>query len=184
MPQPIAAVLLAAGRSSRFGGDKLAADCGGMAVLTRAAQALRAAAPGPRLAVLRHPAHAALLPEGFETAFCEGQQSDSLHRALDWAQSLRAPSPVPGLLIALADMPFVSPDLHHAVMARMTDLPACALGETPSPPAAFSAAWFPRLRALIGDRGAGALLTELPAAQYVPATMQELRDIDLPTDLP
>ena len=46
-PAPIAAVLLAAGRSSRFGSDKMAADCGGQPVLTRAALALRDAAPGP-----------------------------------------------------------------------------------------------------------------------------------------
>lgn len=179
-PPPIVAVLLAAGRSSRFGGDKLAADCGGMTVLTRAARALRAAAPGPCLAVLRHPAHAALLPDGFQTVFCDGQQSDSLRAALDWAQAAGAP----GLLIALADMPFVTPDLHRAVLARMTELPACAFAQAPMPPAAFPAVWFPRLQALTGDRGAGALLADLPPAQYAPARAAELHDIDRPSDLP
>ncbi len=177
-PPPIAAVLLGAGRSRRFGGDKLAADCAGLPVLTRAARALRAAAPGPCLAVLRHPDHAALLPEGFETALCAGQHSDSLRVAVHWAEGLGAP----GLLIALADMPFVTPDLHRAVIARLTDLPACAQG--PMPPAAFPAAWFARLAALGGDRGAGALLAGLPPAQYAPAPAPALRDIDHPADLP
>lgn len=178
-PHPVAAVLLAAGRSSRFGDDKLAADCGGVTVLGRAARALRAAAPGPCLAVLRHPAHAALLPDGFATTFCDGQQSDSLRAALDWAQAEGAP----GLLVALADMPLVTPDLHRAVLSRMTDLPACAHADTPMPPAAFPTAWFARLRALTGDRGAGALLADLPPAQYVRAATAELHDIDRPSDL-
>ena len=178
-PAPIAAVLLAAGRSSRFGSDKMAADCGGQPVLTRAALALRAAAPGPCLAVLRDLAQADLLPDGFDIALCQGQQSDSLRAALDWAEGLDAP----GLLIALADMPFVPPDLHRAVIAAMTDLPSCAYGATPMPPAAFPAVWFPRLRALIGDRGAGALLKALPATQYITAPEDALRDIDHPSDL-
>lgn len=177
-PLPFAAVLLAAGRSSRFGSDKLRADCGGQPVLTRAALALRAAAPGPCLAVLRDLAQADLLPDGFDIALCQGQQSDSLRVAADWAAS------APGLLIALADMPFVPPDLHRAVMAAMTDLPACAHGAAPLPPAAFPAAWFARLRDLTGDRGAGALLKGLPPAQYVIAPDDQLRDIDRPSDLP
>ena len=172
--------LLAAGRATRFGADKMAADCGGLPVLTRAALSLRAAAPGPCLAVLRQPDQAALLPEGFDVTLCQGQQSDSLRAALDWAEGLDAP----GLLIALADMPFVPPDLHRAVMAAMTDLPACAYSATPMPPAAFPASWFPRLRALPGDRGAGALLKALPAAQYIAAPDHTLRDIDHPSDLP
>lgn len=179
-PAPMAFVLLAAGRSSRFGGDKLAADCDGTSVLTRAARALRAAANGPCLAVLRHPSHQALLPEGFDIAMADGQQSDSLRRAIDWAEGIGAPA----LLIGLADMPFVTPDLIRAVAARMTDLPACARGASAMPPAAFPATWFPHLRALHGDRGAGALLADLPAAQYVPASAALLRDIDTPADLP
>lgn len=176
-PAPIAAVLLAAGRSSRFGSDKMAADCGGQAVLTRAALALRHAAPGPCLAVLRHPSQADLLPDGYEIALCQGQQSDSLHMAVAWATN------APGLLIALADVPFVPPDLHRVVIAAMTDLPACAHGATPLPPAAFPAAWFPRLQMLTGDRGAGALLRGLPPAQYITAPEHALRDIDHPSDL-
>ena len=88
-----------------------------------------------------------------------------------------------GWLIALADMPFVPPDLHRVVIAAMTDLPACAHGATPLPPAAFPAAWFPRLQMLTGDRGAGALLRGLPPAQYIAAPEHALRDIDHPSDL-
>ncbi|MBA4489939.1 nucleotidyltransferase family protein [Paracoccus sp. S1E-3] len=177
-PLSIAAVLLAAGRSTRFGSDKLRADCGGQPVLTRAARALRDAAPGPCLAVLRDAAQADLLPNGYQIALCQDQQSDSLRMAVRWAAS------APGLLIALADMPFVTPDLHRAVMAAMTTLPACARAASPLPPAVFPAAWFPRLQRLTGDRGAGALLRDLPARQYVTAPAHQLRDIDRPSDLP
>ena len=48
--------------------------------------------------------------------------------------------------------------------------------------------WFTSLpaprRALPGDRGAGALLKALPAAQYIAAPDHTLRDIDPPSDLP
>ncbi|MFD1797472.1 nucleotidyltransferase family protein [Paracoccus aurantiacus] len=177
----IAAVLLGAGRSARFGTDKLAAGLGGGTVIGRSALSLRAATSGPRLAVLRRPEQSLLLPDGFQIALCEGQQSDSLRMAADWAARTGAD----GLLIALADMPFVPPDLHRAVISRLAALPACASnGHTAMPPAIFPASWFPRLRALGGDRGAGALLGNLPASQQIAAAPEQLRDIDTPADLP
>ena len=61
---------------------------------------------------------------------------------------------------------------------------ACATdGTTPLPPAAFPEEMFAALAGAQGDRGAGALLREIPAARRLTLPPDRLRDIDRPEDL-
>jgi CTP:molybdopterin cytidylyltransferase MocA len=179
-----AAILLAAGASRRFGAeDKLLSLFRGRPLVTHAAEALRASGLAPLIAVTSNPDVATLLP-GFQLVFPDRpdpEQSDSLRAGVAEARRLGAPA----ALVALADMPGVTPGLLRAVAARATATEAAAAsdGSRALPPACFPAALFDALLATTGDRGARPLLAALPPAQRVPAPPEALRDIDTPGDL-
>jgi CTP:molybdopterin cytidylyltransferase MocA len=177
-----AGLLLAAGRSSRFGpANKLLAPFRGAPLVTHAAGALAALPLDHRLAVTADARVASLLP-GFRIVGADpaGLQSDSLKAGLRAAGALGADL----VLVALADMPLVTPDLLSAVLdaARGHGIAAAVDGDLVTPPAAFAADRFPALLALSGDRGAGALLRGLPSSARVPAPGL-LADIDTEGDL-
>jgi CTP:molybdopterin cytidylyltransferase MocA len=173
-------LLLAAGASHRFGAaNKLLALLEDRPLIAHAADALRAADLGRRIAVVSAEDTAALL-DGFEIIrIPQGEQSDSLRAGL------AAAGQPDRLLIALGDMPLVTPALLDAVLATCTDdLPSASRDRDgpPMPPACFPAGWLPRLANLTGDQGAGKLLRDLPPVQLVGATGQ-LPDIDTPEAL-
>ncbi|MDO5658867.1 MAG: nucleotidyltransferase family protein [Paracoccus sp. (in: a-proteobacteria)] len=177
----ILAVVLAAGRGTRFGGDKMAARVGPSAMLSLVAGAVAQSGAERLLAVLRHPSQAALLPPGYTTREVAGEMSDSLRAAVDHAEAAGADH----LLIALGDMPFVPVAMYRGLIARVsvTTPSAASIEGRAQAPACFPRAWFPRLRALEGDRGAGVLLQDLPQVQLVHAVPGQMRDIDRPADI-
>ncbi len=184
-----AAVLLAAGASRRFGGDKLLAQLEGRSLLDRSATALAAAGCRWNVAVTRPdaPGRNALL-SGLGYSIVTNENADagiaaSIARGVHHAQSLGAD----GVVIALADMPFV-PSTHFKALIK--NACACAEGlsyslkdDARSAPAAFLKSWFPRLTALEGDRGAGKILKAAPVACAAPIIADYLRDIDTPSEL-
>ena len=180
----VAGLLLAAGRSHRFGAaDKLLQPYRGRPLVVHAAEALRSAGLAPLVAVTASPRVAALLPD-FDLAGPEAQkaaQSASLRAGILRAQALGAAR----VLVALGDMPDVPPALVRDVVARCTDDgPAAATdGVRPMPPACFPASFFPALLGMDGDRGAAHLLADLPPDRRVAALPAVLRDIDTPADL-
>lgn len=173
------AVLLAAGRSQRFGpSDKLGHMIDGQPMLAVSAGNLAQCGADHLVAVLRDPGLAAMLPPPFTCVICRGQQSDSLRAGLRAARQLGATR----LLVALADMPYVPSALMRRVLAASDGIrPACCAGQDgqPMPPACFPASWFDRIDALAGDRGAGALLRN-GACRVIRAEDAQLRDIDRP----
>ena len=177
-------LVLAAGRSSRFGAaDKLLADFRGKPLVAHAADAMRAVALDHRLAVVANPEVGALFG-GFEvlTVTAPGApQSRSLALGARRAKALGAAR----LLVALSDMPLVDADLLASVLARCTDArPSAAVdGARISPPACFPAARLDPLARLEGDRGAAALLGDLPGSALVEVRSGMLDDIDTRDDL-
>jgi molybdenum cofactor cytidylyltransferase len=177
----IAGVLLAAGSSRRFGSDdKLLAMLKGRPLVTHAAQAMRAFAPDVLIAVTTSTEVANLLSD-FEIATPPEEapvQSDSLRASVSLAQSRGATQ----ILIALGDMPFVTADLLQRVAERCTVAQASAAtdGRRIMPPACFPQSKFTDLRNVSGDRGAAALLKNLPPSALVKALPETLRDIDTP----
>ncbi|HPA50766.1 MAG TPA: nucleotidyltransferase family protein [Thermoanaerobaculia bacterium] len=159
----IAGVLLAAGASRRFGGEKLLAPLGGSWVGIHAARVLRPAVdravavvrPGDeRLADL-------LASEGFETLpFTGAARGMGASLAFGVASSSKAD----GWLVALADMPF----LEAATVARVAErlrlgidrIVAPSFGGRRGHPVGFRRDLLPELLALDGDRGARTLLAE------------------------
>lgn len=176
----VAALLLAAGRSARFGAeDKLSAPFRGVPLGLHAARAL---------AQLRLPLQFVVASgvklewPGFEivpNATPDAGIGHSIALGTAAARSAGASA----VLIALADMPLVTTAHLHDVLARYAgaaSLVATGNGGRAMPPALFGADWFEALERLSEDRGAHALLdtaiiVDCPAAQLV--------DVDTPDDL-
>jgi molybdenum cofactor cytidylyltransferase len=177
----VAGVLLAAGSSRRFGSDdKLLAMLQGRQLVTHAAQAMYGFGPDVLIAVITSPEVAELLPD-FEIAMPleeAPEQSDSLRAGISLAESRGATR----IVIALADMPFVTADLLQTVVGRSTASCPSAVtdGRRTMPPACFPQSCFSDLRNLSGDRGAAALLRKLPPSALVKVAQETLRDIDTP----
>lgn len=176
------ALLLAAGASRRFGpDDKLLARHRGQPLITHAARALRATPLAQRIAVIANPA---LIPH------LDGFRIVTLSPGTDPLQStsLRAGLMAAGrpdrLLIALGDMPDITPAHLTAIIGRTTpDQPAASTnGVAILPPACFPRAALPCLATLTGDRGAASLLRDLPQDQLIRCP-DLLADIDHPADL-
>jgi molybdenum cofactor guanylyltransferase len=190
------AVVLAGGRSARFGTDKLAVDLGGRPLLWHAIAAAQAVAPN--VVVAAGPAAMLELPLGVRLANDETAFEGPLAGVATGLGSLDAER----MLILAGDMPALVP----AVLARLLDAlddPAvdAVLLEPPDPTtdpgrplpmavragpareaaAALLATGERRLRALPGRLGATRIpWTDWRADDPVAAT---LRDVDVPADL-
>lgn len=177
----VAVAVLAAGRSERYGADKLMVPLGGIPLGLRIGNTLSTLHFGWRFAIcgkgssLCDP-YTQLGFKVVENAAPEDGQSHSLHLAVRAAQATAARA----LLVVLADMPFVTPE-HLGKIGTSFALTASTTGSLPMPPALFPRALWPDLLGVNGDSGARHFLGE---AHLVIASANELRDIDVPQDLP
>jgi len=181
MAAPPLLALLAAGRASRFGADKLAASCAGRPLAAHALGAALATgwpvlcitAPGQRPAWL--PPEIAAVPNPRAAAGL----ATSLALAAQAAEARGADA----LVVQLADMPCVSTALLMAV-GEAQGTAACRYPSgRPGVPARFPRARFPDLAALSGDRGAAALLADGSTVSLVDCAPAELIDVDTPEAL-
>ena len=193
-PHPqIAAILLAAGRSSRMGPRHklLIPGQDGTPMVARVADTLLATPLRPIIAVLGHRApeiDAALGPRPITRVEAPDYQSGL-------SASLRAgiaalPPDTQAALVVLGDMPLVTPaaiarllDAYDPVEGRLIVAPTHEghLGN----PVLWDRRFFPEILALQGDRGARSLLAE-HAEHLVTVPMDDdavLRDIDTPEQL-
>lgn len=184
-PAEIAVLLLAAGQSDRFGSDKLLVPLQGIAVALHAAARLAEIGAGRQIAVCRaaSPLAEELAARGFDIVVNPDPArglSSSLALGVEQAEQVGAKA----VLVALADMPFVSAGHFSALLASFDpDTAPVAASEragVPMPPALFSRTVFDDLRAAQGDRGARDLLRR---AARVAAGPHELADIDRPEDI-
>lgn len=177
-------LVLAAGRSTRFGADnKLLSPLRGRPLAGWAAQAMRDVPLDHRLVATSSEEVAACF-EGFDVVAGAGPlagQADNLRAGVARAAALGADR----LLIVLADMPLVDTSLLEAVLAACTDDHASAAtdGRRRMPPACFPKADLAALGRLQGDRGAGELLRALPETALVRVSEAQLSDVDTAEDL-
>jgi molybdenum cofactor cytidylyltransferase len=182
------AIVLAAGFGSRFGGGKLMAPWRGGVLLDGALDAALAA-----------PVAAVHVVTGADPAAAAHARARGAHiveaaeHASGLAASLKAgvaalPPDATGALVLLGDMPRVP----HAVLAPLVAaIEAGAAAAVPvfegriGNPAALSAALFPAVMALQGDRGARALIEGLGGAMVLVPSPDAgvLFDVDRPEDL-
>ncbi len=177
----IAVAVLAAGRSTRFGSDKLMASLDDLPLGLHIGHTLGELDFGWRFAVcgLGAPIAGPYGDMGFaivENADPGAGQAHSLHLAIHAAEATAATA----LLVVLADMPFIT--RHHiTAVAAKGAFAASTDGRAPMPPALFPRDLWPDLLRTQGDAGARSLLQD---ARLVPASARELRDIDVAADLP
>lgn len=193
VPGRIFAAILAAGASSRFdAGPKVDAIAGGMPLGEHAVRLLARFPWHGRAAVVRQDsgpfaerARAAGL-----ALIVNRDAAQGLAHSLKRAAEAAAASGADGLLVLLADMPFVSPAHVERLVAAFAGRSGEGVAATrypdghAGPPALFGASLFPRLLAMDGDRGAGALLRDGRLVTMVsPDSPVELADIDSTADL-
>ena len=182
----LAIALLAAGRSSRFGSDKLEHPVGGTMLGVRAARAVSTLGFGHRFAVTsasRPVVSAALTAEGFAIVDNDAP-SAGLSRSISLAVAAAAQTDATALLICLADMPLVTADHLTALVAAWRTgggVVASSNEGVATPPAIFPRSIWPILERLEGDRGARDIIA---AARLIPASAHALRDIDRLSDVP
>jgi molybdenum cofactor cytidylyltransferase len=188
MPRPrLAAAVLAAGQSRRFGTDKLLADFGGAPLglqIVRCLAGLDLAQGWVIAAEADHPLADDWSEAGFTVAanpLAASGQASSVALAAELALAAEADL----LLIALADMPLVPLAHFCALLEKAEGLGPAALvaslaGKQRSPPAVFGRARLAELLTLTGDQGARHLLG---AAELVACPAEWLFDIDDPASL-
>ncbi|WFL77776.1 nucleotidyltransferase family protein [Altererythrobacter arenosus] len=175
-------VLLAAGRSRRFGPqDKLAQDWRGKPLARHAADTLAALPFAAHIAVVGEDSRLQL-PEQFETVTNPDPALGLSHSIALGVEAL-LPRHLDACLIALADMPLV-PEAHFLALldgvARSDgDIVATANGDRAQVPAVFGKEHFAALIALTGDQGARELLR---TARTIPCDAELLADFDRPED--
>ncbi|HJT38956.1 MAG TPA: nucleotidyltransferase family protein [Sphingobium sp.] len=185
----IAAVLLAAGASSRFGkADKLMADLRGKPMVAHTLETIASMAFAELVAVVRPAEQAPVVHRKLErrgyTILVNDRAEDgisaSIVRAVEHVMPIKR---CRGILICLGDMPLVPQSHYNRICLAAEDIRSVVAstdGFSPSPPAFIGRKHFPELLALRGDQGARALLSH---AIQVETRGAYLRDIDTPEDL-
>jgi len=187
----VAAIVLAAGRGTRFGGgSKLLAPFDGAPLVRHAARAALASRATPVIVVTGHEADA--------VGLALGDLPVATVRNPDYGQglstSLRAgfaalPDDAAGAVVLLGDMPLVGPDIVDRLIAAFAGQPpplavAPVSGGRRGNPVLLSRALAGRIGALAGDVGAGPLLRGLPDVVEIPVEGEAaLADVDTPEAL-
>ncbi len=177
-----ALILLAAGRSARFGDrDKLAEDYLGKPLAFHVVTAFEDVPFACRIAVTSA-THLDFASRGYRVIVNDDPgkgQARSVRLGIAEAMARGAAAAV----IALADMPRVTAAQIYRLIDDAEDeraVVASSDGVRSSPPALFGAAHFDALMRLSGDRGARDLIAR---GRHVVTSPAELIDIDTPADL-
>jgi molybdenum cofactor cytidylyltransferase len=185
----IAAIVLGAGRSTRFGAQKLVARAGGEPVIRRTVSHVLESAVDSVTVVVGADADAvtdalAGLPVDpvFNAAYAAGMGGSI-------AEGVRClPPGVCAVVIVLGDQPGIrGSDIDSLIEAyREGDLPivVAEFDGTRVPPVLFGRDFFPALVELTGDRGARAIIERhIDRVRVVAMEGPVPRDIDTPADL-
>ena len=159
-----AAVVMAAGRSSRMGANKLVAEVAGKPMVRHVAEAALASRADAVVVVTGHePERVEAALEGLDVRYVHNP-----HYADGLSTSLRAgltaiPEDAEAALILLGDMPLVTSEDCDKVLAGLAEpdtlVAIAAVDGARGNPVAWSRRLFPELKATEGDAGGRALLS-------------------------
>jgi molybdenum cofactor cytidylyltransferase len=164
----VAAILLAAGRSSRMGSHKLLLPYRGRPIVDWVLAAACASQADPVIVVLGHEAErveAALQTEreflAVRNLWYAGGMSTSLKLGL-----AVTPKPATGAIILLGDQPLVTPAIINTMIAASASAPEAIIAATyqgrRGNPVLFPRQYFAELEAISGDQGGRSLLERYP----------------------
>lgn len=180
-------ILLAAGAATRFGGDKLLATLDDGTLVGARSCATLVAALGEVIAVVR-PGDAslsnALIEAGARVSVCV----ESVHgMSASLAHGIALATPCDAIVVALADMPWVSVSTIAALVAaleRGSSLVVPRYRSRRGNPVGFGRAHFNELSTLNGDRGARDLIDRAQSVNWIDVDDAAiLSDIDTVEDL-
>lgn len=177
----VAAVVLAAGFSSRFPGDKLLHWFQDKPLAEHIALTLGRVAVDSRVAIC--PPHNPLRRELFRRHGFDVADNPDPARGMGTSLAVAAERAialdVDAMLVCLADMPLVTCEHVDALLAVDAEVVATEAAGVRSPPIVFARAVLPELLTLTGDHGPR-LLQRLAAT--VEADPEMVRDFDMPDD--
>jgi len=181
-PPGVAVAVLAAGRGTRFGGNKLDAICAGKPVGRWVLDAVAEAGLLPGLLVLPpRPINFARSAGGWQqrvNPLADCGLGTSLAVAARWALETDAAA----LLVTLADMPLIGPS-HLRRLAASSPLAATLYPSgRAGVPALLSRELLVQAVALTGDEGAASLLAGAEGLALIEPTAGLLLDVDRPED--
>lgn len=189
MPEKkIVGVILAAGRSSRFGGDKLIYPLSkAESIIQRTVRKLIAVLP--ETIVVVRPGHTVLVESLLDAGvrIIENPLADQ-GMGTSLAVAIRASADADGWLVALADMPWIQRQTIHRLFNQLSQGASLVAPEYQGirgHPVGFSSLWLEDLQSLDSDKGAHKLL-ENHADQLQLISTQDsgvIRDVDTRDDL-
>ncbi|NND67285.1 MAG: nucleotidyltransferase family protein [Halioglobus sp.] len=180
-------IVLAAGRSQRFGSDKRSVRLPDGRQMINATVSNARASGLPLLVCLGpddHQLAADLVAPGISCLQCR-HAADGMGATL--AEGIRSIGQWDGALVALADMPWILPGTYQQVAMALTreTIVQPHYRNEPGHPVGFGAEFFAALGALTGDVGGRHLLAENPdKLRRVDVTDAAIhRDVDRPRDI-
>lgn len=185
----IAAIVLAAGTSSRMGANKLLLSLDGRPLVAHVVAVACASTADMALFVLGNEADrvAAALPPGRAQRVDNPRYADGLSTSLQAGLDALSDD-IDGALILLADMPRISLVTLETILTAARETPtqiiAVNQGGRPAPPVYWPRGYFPALHAIHGDEGGrSVLLRSLDALRLIePTQPDEALDVDAPED--
>jgi molybdenum cofactor cytidylyltransferase len=185
----VAAIVLAAGTSSRMGRNKLFLQLGGTSVLRRAVATALEAELDPVIVVLGHESDRARaeLAESPCTTIVNRDYARGMNTSVS-AGVAAIPGDAAGAVLMLADMPLVDAGMLRALVERYRDSAAplviSTYGDVLAPPILYGRALFPELRALDAE-GCGKRVVKLHRGEAVELSWpaSALSDLDVPEDV-
>ena len=160
---PIAAIVLAAGRASRMGSNKLIAELGGEPIVRRTVRGVLGSRARPVIVVTGHQADAVRAAlAGLEVRFVHNpDHAEGMSTSL--RAGIAAAGPVDAALICLADMPRLGPahldaviEAYRAGEPTQIIVPTC--DRKRGNPVLWPRHYFAEIAALTGDVGARSLI--------------------------
>jgi len=188
MAGEIYAVVLAAGRASRFDGDKLTRSLGGKPLLHYSLTAAQAVFPGRVLLVAGHEPEVIIESSGGLATQVVINPDYLAGQASSIAVGVRAcRDDADAIVIMLADQPLVTPDILKRLAAEWTGnddhIVESTYGDSQGPPVLFGKDAFDQLCELDGDRGAKAVIQSGKFEVTSIAAGSAGFDVDTPKDL-
>jgi molybdenum cofactor cytidylyltransferase len=185
---PIAGILLAAGTSSRMGSNKMLFELAGESILHGAARRALAGGLDPLVVVLGHEAERAR--RELDGLPCRIVVNPDYEQGIN--SSLRTgiaalPAEVRGVMVLLADMPFVTAEMIAQMIARFrsTDAPLVISDYegVNAPPMLYDRALFGELQTMTGEGcGRQVVKRHRHEAEVLPWPATALADLDVPDD--